>query len=586
MKAKVLAIFVTILVAMTVVQTAVADGGIDLKIPCALPGNLKFGLPWTNVIANELFHTGSDYTCNQGTPIEAPVKGKIILIQENWQGYKGWEVFLNIGLDSNNQPINIFYAHLLDANGLAVGQIVEVGTVIGHTNGCNFDMTNCHLHVGYANIDPSEFYRFDLYQSDGEKGWADPAHVPAVAKTVDGIAIKVGDQLRTSSNGIQVNTMGPDGKWSQGQAPQIGFQVSWNIIIPVGALGFLVLFTYKRPEVVFGVTGELMFRVRDRLFMPRVKRDVEDEHGWLWAISEGIRMGMRWWLVSVVFVFLAAPYALLVVRMLFNKTLTSSIQIPTGFVLLLIPAYFVNLTIIRLLNRGDRLAEKRQYRPVSRLGWIVTVVAFMFVISLGNQLINAKIAQAVAAAGGNPSKASSFLTGLPDLVGDLGSSLGLNKTLTKQVATAAVDKYTLITDGWAKIKAICGDIGCKDPALLYSIWVSESGKVDCTASKADPLSTGPGTCRSTQGALGACQFIPGTWAIYGNGNLDDIWELGTCIPAMNKMVGALNLYDQPDRISFANRFSAQDGGSCWNCGKDGYDQALRVWDLWQTMKGM
>lgn len=577
MKAKALAIFVTILVAMSMVGSVLAQGSVKYD-------EFAFSAYSDAYLRNEM----RVYNTAETNPWKIPADGYEHSFNQYFSGkdsFSGYETasgqtgggicdvasrFAQVAVDFGMSRRQDTPGHAAPVAGVAESNLTTIwdpGQDLWITNNTGHDL---YIH-------------WEVIGTTSVRMWVDEN---SSTTNSQGMQIKVGNQLRPGTDGIQVNTMGPDGQWSQGQPPQIGFQVPWGLIIPVGAIGILV-FAFKRPEVVFGVTGELMFRVRDRLFMPRTKKEGESEHGWLWAISEGIRMGMRWWLVSIVFVFLAAPYALLVVRMLFNKTLTSSIQIPTGFVLLLIPAYFVNLTIIRLLNRGDRLAEKRQYRPVSRLGWIVTVVAFMFVISLGNQLINAKIAQAVAAAGGNPTLASnSFLAGLPDVLGNLGSSFGLNKTMTKQVARAAVDRFELITDGWAKIKAICGDIGCKDPALLYSIWVSESGKVDCTASKADPLSTGPGTCRSTQGALGACQFIPSTWAIYGNGNPNDIWELPTCIPAMNKMVGALNLYDQPDRIAFARRFSAKDGGSCWNCSDEGYYQALRVWDLWQMMKGM
>lgn len=119
-----------------------------------------------------------------------------------------------------------------------------------------------------------------------------------------------------------------------------------------------------------------------------------------------------------------------------------------------------------------------------------------------------------------------------------------------------------------------------DALLLYALQRSEAGNApngDCKGFETSRA------CNSIAGAKGPFQFMDGTWPNYAESNWNK-WDLYDSARAAYRMFLKLNLLRQQSKPSFQARFSAQDGGSCWNCGFDGYNQAGSVWDTYQVLK--
>lgn len=131
---------------------------------------------------------------------------------------------------------------------------------------------------------------------------------------------------------------------------------------------------------------------------------------------------------------------------------------------------------------------------------------------------------------------------------------------------------------WDEIAAGVEDEGgnSREAALLYALQRSECAKADFS------------DCISYAGAEGPFQFMPGTWPDYSDPNWS-VWDLRDSSRAAYRMLKALKLFDQTDRLSFQNRFTGQDGGLVWNRGtkdssaNDGWDQSDRVWEEYQMI---
>lgn len=134
------------------------------------------------------------------------------------------------------------------------------------------------------------------------------------------------------------------------------------------------------------------------------------------------------------------------------------------------------------------------------------------------------------------------------------------------------------TGAYETIMRACALEGCPDARLLYAIWRTETSVQDCRPYQNMPT---PNKCVSPAGARGPFQFLDGTWVKYSDPTWDK-WSLLDSARAATRMTKDLKLYDQVSKESFAKRFSGGDGGQCWNCGFDGYQQGLRVWEIWKN----
>jgi murein DD-endopeptidase MepM/ murein hydrolase activator NlpD len=94
-------------------------------------------------------HTGTDFDADEGTPVNSPNTGKVILVSPLY--YSGNTVILDHG-----QGLYSYFAHL-SRFGVAEGDLVSPGEVIGHV-GATGRVTGPHLHwtvrLNGSRIDP------------------------------------------------------------------------------------------------------------------------------------------------------------------------------------------------------------------------------------------------------------------------------------------------------------------------------------------------------------------------------------------------------------------------------------------------
>lgn len=117
-------------------------------------------------------HTGIDIGLLVGSDVHASGRGIVILVQENWMGYKGWAVAVEHPVMVSGGTLYSWYFHLFRP-AVTVGDQVDVGKVVGYS-GCAG--TGCHLHWAASNKAPSEFggyYEHASEMPDG-RGWIDP----------------------------------------------------------------------------------------------------------------------------------------------------------------------------------------------------------------------------------------------------------------------------------------------------------------------------------------------------------------------------------------------------------------------------
>lgn len=118
-----------------------------------------------------------------------------------------------------------------------------------------------------------------------------------------------------------------------------------------------------------------------------------------------------------------------------------------------------------------------------------------------------------------------------------------HSTLTRAMSRLSIGAWKNSDDlknqeAWRIIEEASAREGGSNPGLLYAIWQAETGSVSCQPKSA---------CTSLTGALGPCQFLPGTWDERdANGKLRfreenwDIWSLEDCSRAMARLIHYLN----------------------------------------------
>lgn len=132
-------------------------------------------------------------------------------------------------------------------------------------------------------------------------------------------------------------------------------------------------------------------------------------------------------------------------------------------------------------------------------------------------------------------------------------------------------------EAWKVISQACTAEKCPDARLLYAIWETETHQTDCQQWRVKSF---PNPCASSAGAQGPFQFMPATWPTYADPDWDR-WDLYDSARAAARMTTVLGLYEEKTQDGFAKKFS---GKPCWNCGQDGYDQGVKVWNRWQALK--
>ena len=127
-------------------------------------------------------HLGHDMMALTGTPVVAMESGVVEAL--GWNRYGGWRV----GIRSFDGKRYFFYAHLRKdrpyADGLAVGQVVFAGDVIGYVGRTGYsdkenvnNISESHLHFGIQLI-------FDESQKEGyNQVWIDPYAITKLLST-------------------------------------------------------------------------------------------------------------------------------------------------------------------------------------------------------------------------------------------------------------------------------------------------------------------------------------------------------------------------------------------------------------------
>lgn len=109
------------------------------------------GFKWTP--SNTVGHSGVDIGCPLGTPVTAPVTGQIV-----GASCHAWGIQVDIKFTSaSGETLVVSFLHLMQlAPGIAAGQVVQVGTVLGYTGGVSSGVpcptarkysTGAHLHL-------------------------------------------------------------------------------------------------------------------------------------------------------------------------------------------------------------------------------------------------------------------------------------------------------------------------------------------------------------------------------------------------------------------------------------------------------
>jgi len=121
-------------------------------------------------------HTGVDYGCPLGTPVQAVGPGTVVTVQLGWNGYSGWDVFIQ-----HDSSTYSFYAHMSEVS-ISDGQKVSAGQVIGKTGQAG---TGPHLHFSFSNVGPEGFDNWQSFANETGKGWeAQPQAAPAWVQPV------------------------------------------------------------------------------------------------------------------------------------------------------------------------------------------------------------------------------------------------------------------------------------------------------------------------------------------------------------------------------------------------------------------
>jgi len=127
--------------------------------------NISSGYGYRNPSCNACSsnHKGVDFTPGKGEPVYASLDG--IISQIEYRGGFGLHVYIDhiVVINNETQYWRTIYAHLQKDSvpaDLAVGQIIEAGTIIGAVGNTGIS-TGAHLHfeiiVNGKNVDPAKY---------------------------------------------------------------------------------------------------------------------------------------------------------------------------------------------------------------------------------------------------------------------------------------------------------------------------------------------------------------------------------------------------------------------------------------------
>jgi hypothetical protein len=117
--------------------------------PVPHPANSRFGSRSVFNGEPRNAHTGTDFLSPAGTPIRAPLAGRVVVAQDLY--FSGGAVFIDHGLGLFSQLVH------MSKIGATVGQLVEAGDIVGLV-GATGRVTGPHLHwgmrLGGQRVDP------------------------------------------------------------------------------------------------------------------------------------------------------------------------------------------------------------------------------------------------------------------------------------------------------------------------------------------------------------------------------------------------------------------------------------------------
>lgn len=173
------------------------DSALMFPLARSMPISSNFGWRIHPIYGNRRFHTGTDFTAPEGTPVVATKSGRVVLADYT-SGYG-----LIVGL-RHNEKNESRYAHLSQIH-VKPGQWVEQGTVIGRVGNTGLS-TGPHLHfewrirkgsrwiavnagkqllMAQANLDPSQINFRNLADSgDNIKGGNFLAYLPEILTSI------------------------------------------------------------------------------------------------------------------------------------------------------------------------------------------------------------------------------------------------------------------------------------------------------------------------------------------------------------------------------------------------------------------
>jgi len=108
------------------------------------------------ITGQKTFHNGIDIPAKEGTPIYAPISGRVVIFNA---GDGGKQLLLK----NEKNKIQIGYAHLSDWS-VKNGDLVKQGDLIAHS-GNSGKSTGAHIHLTVKDLNTNEYINPELYIS-------------------------------------------------------------------------------------------------------------------------------------------------------------------------------------------------------------------------------------------------------------------------------------------------------------------------------------------------------------------------------------------------------------------------------------